>query len=117
MPTYTNNKVGTIDLMRYDPKKAPSGSMDFLFLHLFAYMKEEHIQWFNLGMAPLSNVGTSRKSFLQERIAYLVYEFGSHFYSFHGLREYKSKYATNWVSRYTLYSRDSWIAYVMIALY
>ncbi|HIB1905134.1 TPA: bifunctional lysylphosphatidylglycerol flippase/synthetase MprF [Enterococcus faecium] len=116
MPTYTNNKVGTIDLMRYDPKKAPSGSMDFLFLHLFAYMKEEHIQWFNLGMAPLSNVGTSRKSFLQERIAYLVYEFGSHFYSFHGLREYKSKYATNWVSRYTLYSRDSWIAYVMIAL-
>ena len=36
--------------------------------------------------------------------------------SFHGLREYKSKYATNWVSRYTLYSRDSWIAYVMIAL-
>ena len=38
------------------------------------------------------------------------------FYSFHGLREYKSKYATNWVSRYTLYSRDSWIAYVMIAL-
>lgn len=116
MPTYTNNKVGTIDLMRYDSKKAPSGSMDFLFLHLFAYMKEEHIQWFNLGMAPLSNVGTSRKSFLQERIAYLVYEFGSHFYSFHGLREYKSKYATNWVSRYTLYSRDSWIAYVMIAL-
>lgn len=51
MPTYTNNKVGTIDLMRYDSKKAPSGSMDFLFLHLFAYMKEEHIQWFNLGMA------------------------------------------------------------------
>lgn len=57
-----------------------------------------------------------QKEFLQERIAYLVYEFGSHFYSFHGLREYKSKYATNWVSRYTLYSRDSWIAYVMIAL-
>lgn len=116
MPTYTENRVGTIDLMRYDPETAPSGCMDFLFIHLFTYMKEENIQWFNLGMAPLSNVGTSRKSFLQERIAYLVYEFGSRFYSFHGLREYKDKYATNWVSRYTLYSRDSWIAYVMIAL-
>ncbi|ASZ08689.1 bifunctional lysylphosphatidylglycerol flippase/synthetase MprF [Enterococcus thailandicus] len=116
MPTYTDNKVGTIDLMRYDPKKAPSGSMDFLFIHLFNHMKEQDIQWFNLGMAPLSNVGTSRKSFLQERIAYLVYEFGSHFYSFHGLREYKEKYATHWTPRYTLYSRDSWIAYVMIAL-
>lgn len=116
MPTYTNDKIGTIDLMRYDPDTAPSGSMDYLFIHLFEYMKEENIRWFNLGMAPLSNVGTSRKSFIQERIAYLVYEFGSHFYSFQGLREYKDKYATNWKSRYTLYSRDSWIAYVMITL-
>src|SRR5699024_2480853 len=116
MPTYTDNKIGTIDLMRYDPEKAPAGSMDYLFLHLFEYMKEEQIEFFNLGMAPLSNVGTSRKSFIQERIAYLVYEFGSHFYSFHGLREYKDKYATHWTSRYTSYSRDSWIAYVMIAL-
>jgi phosphatidylglycerol lysyltransferase len=32
------------------------------------------------------------------------------------LREYKDKYATHWTSRYTSYSRDSWIAYVMIAL-
>ena len=116
MPTYTDNKIGTIDLMRYDPEKAPAGSMDYLFLHLFEYMKEEQIEFFNLGMAPLSNVGTSRKSFIQERIAYLVYEFGSHFYSFHGLREYKDKYATHWTSRYTSYSRDSWIAYVLIAL-
>lgn len=78
-------------------------------------MKEEHIQWFNLGMAPLSNVGTSRKSFTgKDCILGLRVWFS--FYSFHGLREYKSKYATNWVSRYTLYSRDSWIAYVMIAL-
>lgn len=116
MPTYTDNKIGTIDLMRYDPDKAPTGSMDFLFLHLFEYMKEENVAYFNLGMAPLSNVGTSRKSFIQERVAYLVYEFGSHFYSFHGLREYKDKYATSWTSRYTSYSRDSWIAYVMIVL-
>ncbi|MGM9903055.1 bifunctional lysylphosphatidylglycerol flippase/synthetase MprF [Enterococcus hirae] len=116
MPTYTNNQVGTIDLMRYDPERAPSGSMDFLFIHLFEHMKEDNVQWFNLGMAPLANVGTSRKSFIQERISYLVYEFGSHFYSFQGLREYKDKYATNWTSRYTLYSRDSWVAYVMIAL-
>lgn len=116
MPTYTDNRIGTIDLMRYDLDRAPSGSMDFLFLHLFEYMKEEQIEYFNLGMAPLANVGTSRKSFIQERIAYLVYEFGSHFYSFHGLREYKDKYATNWIPRYTLYSRDSWITYVMIAL-
>jgi phosphatidylglycerol lysyltransferase len=114
MPTYTK-EVGTIDLMRYS-KKAPSGVMDYLFISLFNYMRDEGLTYFNLGMAPLSNVGTSRKSFIQERVAYLVYEFGSRFYSFQGLRDYKEKYAARWVPRYTLYSRESFIAYVMIAL-
>lgn len=114
IPTYTKEE-GTIDLMRYS-KEAPSGVMDYLFISLFAYMKDEGFSYFNLGMAPLSNVGTSKKSFIQERIAYLVYEFGSRFYSFRGLRDYKEKYAAEWLSRYTLYSRDSFIAYVMIAL-
>ncbi|MFV0560846.1 MAG: bifunctional lysylphosphatidylglycerol flippase/synthetase MprF [Enterococcus sp.] len=116
MPTYTNHAQGSIDLMRYDTENAPSGTMDYLFIHLFEYMKQQGFTSFNLGMAPLANVGTSKKSFFQERIAYLVYQFGSHFYSFQGLRDYKEKYATNWVSRYTLYSRKSWIAYVMAAL-
>lgn len=90
--------------------------MDFLFINIFQHLQAENKVDFDLGMAPLSNVGTSRKSFTQERIAFLVYKFGSRFYSFEGLREYKEKYATKWLPRYTLYSRDSWIAYVMIAL-
>ncbi|EOL44424.1 bifunctional lysylphosphatidylglycerol flippase/synthetase MprF [Enterococcus caccae] len=114
MPTYSKEEA-TIDLMRYS-KKAPSGVMDYLFISLFNYMNEEGFNYFNLGMAPLSNVGTSKKSFIQERVAYLVYEFGSRFYSFRGLRDYKEKYAAQWASRYTLYSRNSFIAYVMIAL-
>lgn len=114
MPTYTKEQ-GTIDLMRYN-KETPSGVMDYLFISLFSYMKNQGIDYFNLGMAPLSNVGTSQKSFLTERVAYLVYEFGSHFYSFQGLRSYKEKYASKWVSRYTLYARDSSIIYAMIIL-
>lgn len=116
MPTYTDN-LGTIDLMRHNPEKAPGGTMDFLFINLFQYMRDEMgIEYFDLGMAPLANVGTSRKSFTQERIAYLVYNFGSRFYSFGGLKEYKDKYANKWLPEYVLYSRDSWIGYVMIAL-
>lgn len=114
MPTYTKQE-GTIDLMRYK-QNAPSGVMDYLFISIFNAMKGDGISYFNMGMAPLSNVGTSRKSFIQERIAFLVYKFGSSFYSFQGLRAYKNKYASTWVSRYTLYSRDSSIIYVMIAL-
>ncbi|MGM0212566.1 bifunctional lysylphosphatidylglycerol flippase/synthetase MprF [Enterococcus sp. AZ109] len=115
MPTYTK-EIGTIDLMRHSPSKAPGGTMDFLFINLFEYMRDQEIHYFDLGMAPLANVGTSRKSFIQERIAYLVYNFGSRFYSFGGLKEYKDKYATEWIPEYVLYSRDSWIGYVMIAL-
>lgn len=40
MPTYTDN-LGTIDLMRHNPEKAPGGTMDFLFINLFQYMRDE----------------------------------------------------------------------------
>jgi phosphatidylglycerol lysyltransferase len=105
----------SIDLMRYS-STAPQSIMDFLFISLFNYYKDKGIQTFNLGMAPLSNVGTSRKSFVQERIANLIYQLGSHFYSFQGLREYKNKYATSWRSRYMMYSRDDMILFVIWAL-
>ncbi|OTN75999.1 hypothetical protein A5886_001075 [Enterococcus sp. 8G7_MSG3316] len=115
MPTYQDTSA-SIDLMRYDPELAPSGTMDYLFIQLFTYFQIAGKETFDLGMAPLANVGTFRSSFIQERIAYLIYNFGSHFYSFEGLRDYKQKYAAVWQPRYTLYSRDSWIGYVMIAL-
>ncbi|HCE11631.1 MAG TPA: hypothetical protein DEQ24_02480, partial [Enterococcus sp.] len=115
MPTYQES-TASIDLMRYDPELAPSGTMDYLFIQLFGYFQEAGKQTFDLGMAPLANVGTFRSSFIQERIAYLIYNFGSRFYSFEGLREYKQKYTAVKQPRYTLYSRDSWLGYVMIAL-
>lgn len=114
MSTY-DDRQATIDLMRYRTD-APHSVMDFLFISLFGAMKEEGYEFFNLGMAPLANVGTSRKSFIQERMAYLLFNFGSHFYSFQGLKEYKQKFATEWVQKYTLYSRDSSLVYAMLQL-
>lgn len=114
-PAY-NSEVNTIDLMRHHPEKSPSGTMDFLFIHLFEWSREQGIDFFSLGMAPLANVGVMRKSFIQERVAHLVYQFGSRFYSFQGLRKYKAKYATKWVPSYLLYHRETWVLYVMIAL-
>ncbi|GGI64987.1 bifunctional lysylphosphatidylglycerol flippase/synthetase MprF [Enterococcus alcedinis] len=115
MPTYDKDVI-TIDLMRHHPQNAPSGSMDFLFIHLFEWSQAQGYDYFSLGMAPLANVGVNQKSFIQERIAHLVYQFGSRFYSFQGLRKYKAKYATKWAPSYLLYHRDTWILYVMIAL-
>lgn len=114
IPSYSQ-KVGTIDLMRYE-KSTERGVMDYLFIQLFQYMKEEGFETFDLGMAPLANVGTYRSSFFQERIAFLVFHFGSRLYSFQGLKEYKEKYASYWKPRYTLYSRDSSLIFTMIQL-
>lgn len=114
MPSYTKELVA-VDLMRYS-KKSPSGVMDFLFIELFQYYQEQGMAYFDLGMAPLSNVGVNRHSFLQERVANLVYQFGSRFYSFQGLRGYKEKYASQWMPKYTLYPKDSSVIFVVYSL-
>ncbi len=40
MPSY-EEKITTIDLMRHHPQEAPSGSMDFLFIHLFQWSQAQ----------------------------------------------------------------------------
>ena len=42
-----------------------------------------------MGMAPLANVGTEEDSFIEEKVANLVYVFAQRFYSFSGLQRYK----------------------------
>ncbi|MGY3765916.1 bifunctional lysylphosphatidylglycerol flippase/synthetase MprF [Vagococcus vulneris] len=114
MPTYTDDTV-SIDLMRYSDN-APSGIMDYLFISLFEQLKSEDYQVFNLGMAPFSNVGITKYSFVEERIAFLIYKYGNRFYSFKGLRAYKDKYASFWKPRYTAYSKHNYLAFVMLSL-
>ncbi len=65
MPT-GDHQTTSIDLMR-SGGTAPSGIMDAIFINLFNYSKEVGYQWFNLGMAPLANVGNSRFSFINEK--------------------------------------------------
>ncbi|MCP0887547.1 bifunctional lysylphosphatidylglycerol flippase/synthetase MprF [Ligilactobacillus sp. WILCCON 0076] len=105
MPT-GNKEILTIDLMRHS-KDAPSGIMDAIFINLFKYGQEEKYTYFDLGMAPLSNVGESQFSFLEEKIAHLIYQYGYKLYAFQGLRAYKDKYATAWHSKYIAYRKKS----------
>lgn len=107
----------TIDLMRYDPDKAPNSTMDYLFINLFLYGQENKKQEFYMGMAPLSEVGTMKTSYLKEKIAYMVYKHGNKFYSFKGLRKYKEKYATYWKPLYTSYAPGNWILYSLLAIF
>lgn len=111
-----NPEVLTIDLMRYDLEKNVNSMMDFLFLNLFIYGKENSYKYFNLGMAPLSNVGLMKSAYLTERLAYLVYKHGSRFYSFKGLRNYKQKYASLWLPKYMAYAKGNWLLYSLLAV-
>jgi phosphatidylglycerol lysyltransferase len=92
----------SMDLMRYSPA-APSGVMDYLFVHVFEWGKAQGYQWFNLGMAPLATVGEARRARPTERLAHLVFQHGEHWYNFRGLRQYKDKFRPRWTPRYLAY--------------
>ncbi len=101
--------------MRYI-NEAPKGVMDVLFIHLIQYAKEETISTFNMGMCPLSNVGKNRFSFFNEKLGHLLYQFGSHIYSFDGLRHYKEKFTSDWRPYYIAYPKQCHFLCVTMAL-
>lgn len=87
------------DMMRY-MDKAPSDTMEFLFLNLMLWAKEQDYAYFDLGMAPLSGVKGGPHGSLWGRTAEMLYEHGNTFYNFQGLRHYKEKYKPVWEPRY-----------------
>ena len=114
MPT-GGKEILTIDLMRHT-KAAPSGIMDKIFISMFEYGQANNYQYFDLGMAPLANVGHSQYAFNAEKIAHFIYEYGSELYSFQGLRRYKEKYASLWRPKYTVYFKQGSLIAAMIAV-
>ncbi|MCW4387985.1 bifunctional lysylphosphatidylglycerol flippase/synthetase MprF [Limosilactobacillus oris] len=115
MPT-GGKEVLTIDLMRHS-KDAPSGIMDKIFISMYQYGQENGYTYFDLGMAPLSNVGEYQFSFIEEKVAHFIYEYGYHLYGFQGLRRYKDKYASIWSPRYIAYrKKNSLVANMLIVV-
>ena len=115
MPEYSSTST-TIDLMRYDIANSPNGVMDYLFVKLMLEAKNAGYQYFSLGMAPLSNVGQLSHSYIEEKIAFLIYSFTTRFYSFAGLRSYKEKFHPSWSARYIVYPRDTWLIYNLLTI-
>lgn len=92
----------TIDLMRHRVE-VPNGAMDFLFAKMLVMLHQSGFTHFSLGLAALSGVGTDSDATLQERAVHQIYEHMNRFFSYKGLRNYKAKFAPNWVSRYLVY--------------
>jgi phosphatidylglycerol lysyltransferase len=89
----------SIDLMRFGPD-APRSAMDYLFIELMLWARDQGYAWFNLGMAPLAGLEQHPLAPAWHRIGNFVFRHGEHFYNFEGLRHYKAKFQPVWDPKY-----------------
>jgi phosphatidylglycerol lysyltransferase len=97
-PTGTKEEL-SIDLMRYG-ETAPKGVMEYLFVNLISWGKEQGFQWFDLGMAPLSGLDNRIIAPLWNRLGAYLFTHGENIYNFQGLRQYKEKFDPQWEPKY-----------------
>ncbi|PFO04817.1 lysylphosphatidylglycerol synthetase [Bacillus sp. AFS076308] len=112
MYVYDDYKTVSVDLIRVQPS-APEGIIDFFFLSVIDWAVQKGYQRFNMGMAPLSNVGLSKFSFLSEKIAAQIFLHGHFIYQFQGLRKFKEKYTDIWEPKYLAFRRKSSLPFIM----
>ena len=102
IPDYAPDEC-TYDLIR-KTADAPGGCMDALIIALIDYGKRNGLQWLNLGMVPMS--GIDEPDSTAERVVKFAYEKIKRFQHYQGLRDFKEKYATQWLNKYLVYEND-----------
>ena len=89
----------SFDLMRHGPG-APKTTMDYLFVSIARWGREQGYRTFSLGMAPLSGLEDRSLAPLWTKLGARLYRHGEYFYNFQGLRQYKEKFAPEWRPRF-----------------
>lgn len=89
----------SMDLMRYGDD-APKNIMDYLFVELIAWGREQGYAAFEFGMAPLAGLEDRPLAPIMSRVGNLLFERGEEIYNFQGVRRYKDKYDPVWQPRY-----------------
>jgi phosphatidylglycerol lysyltransferase len=115
VPEYQADEIA-VDLMRRR-RETENGSMEFLFVSLFQWAKEQQYHRFNLGLSALSGVGNQADDPTVERIMRFIYEHVNQFYHFKGLHSFKEKFHPEWSPRYLIYSgrmnlAQTWLAVI-----
>ncbi|KUK64220.1 MAG: hypothetical protein XD84_1651 [Desulfotomaculum sp. 46_80] len=90
--------------------------MDFLFVRLIEYFKEQGYQSFNLGLSPLAGVGIKPEDSLQEKFLNFFYDHFNQLYSFKGLHYFKDKFDPFWEPRYLIYLNPIFLPKIGIAI-
>ncbi len=93
-----------------------AGIMDFLFVSLFNWAKEQNFAAFNLGLSALSGVGEHSDDPAIERALHYIYQNVNNFYNFRGLHSFKEKFHPAWSPRYLIYPGPASLPAVSISL-
>jgi phosphatidylglycerol lysyltransferase len=93
------NRQAAVDLMRFDSNASPY-TMEYLFARMLLWAKDQGVEWFGLGMAPLSGLAARDLAPLWQRLGAVVFHAGERFYNFRGLRQFKDKFKPEWEPRY-----------------
>jgi len=111
---YQKNEC-TADMMRR-LRDVPAGTMDFLFVHMFLWAREQGYDSFNLGLSALSGVGEEAGDPKTERALHYLYEHVGQFYNFKGLHAFKDKFNPRWEPRYLAYPSANSLPGLALAL-
>lgn len=98
--TTADKSHAALDLMRFDPERAPDRVMDFLFTEMLLWAQAAGYRDFDLGMAPLAGLPDDAYARLFARFGRFIYERAENFYGFQGLRKFKEKFGPTWEPRY-----------------
>ncbi|EDY84234.1 conserved hypothetical protein [Verrucomicrobiia bacterium DG1235] len=90
-----SRKELSIDLMRYS-SEAPPSVMEYLFVELIMWAKEEGFTFFDLRVAPLSGISVGNAVPFAHKLLDLVFNHGENFYGFRGIRSYKDRFNPEW---------------------
>jgi len=102
LPVYKSE--ANFDFLRHS-QSSPGNINDYLMLNFISDLNTRKIKTLNMGLAPLSGLedDESSESQLINNFLNFAYLNGSRFYSFQGLKRFKSKYEPTWQSRYVVY--------------
>ena len=111
--TTADHSSFSMDLMRY-ADEAPKNVMDYLFVELLHWGREQGYVAFEFGMAPLAGLEDRPLAPIMSRVGNLLFERGEEFYNFRGVRRYKDKYDPVWQPRYVAAPRK-WTIPLLLA--
>lgn len=112
IPDYAKNEA-TYDMIR-KTSDAPAGIMDVLIIELINFCKGKGYRYLNLGMAPMSGIGSARD--LPEKAVKFAYENVKWFRHYQGLRDFKEKFTPNWQNKYLVYENHFDLLQLPLAL-